>query len=434
MIEGERFRRIRSSLERPDTLIELHFLESIVQIFEKFLTFMQREEPLIHVLHEQMCGLLIGIMRRFLKPECIPSSLGSDLKEIDSKASENQLQDIDTGEITKEKIKSSNISHLPKMRLFLQTICQYLQHKLPLANQLLSASKCLLPQNRKNAESLHAVKILGRTSKDMNLDLLADEWRCYQAEEIPEDWHTIDEKPVRIDSFWRNIFQIKNAIGEQKYPNIEKIVKTVLILSHGNSDVERSFSVAKNQVPNSRSTLSQESINGLRAARDGLKLQGNKPEEVCIAQEFLRLGRSAHARYQCRIEEEKRQADLQRQRKDDEDRKMKELRKKADEMTAHNEKSRSAEKELNKAESKQRDDFEVGDRLLEQGAERLKIALEKKDMKEVALAQAMIEAAQKKIHDVKGDLDATRKAQKKIEKRKQSLIDSFVSSKKSKQN
>ena len=39
------------------------------------------------------------------------------------------------------------------------------------------------------------------------------------------------------------------------------------------------------------------------------------------------------------------------------------VRKKADEMAAHNEKSRSGEKELNKAESKQRDDFEVGDRL-----------------------------------------------------------------------
>ena len=72
---------------------------------------------------------------------------------------------------------------------------------------------------------------------------------------------------------------------------------------------------------------------------------------------------------------------------------------------------------MNKAESKQRDDFEVGDRLLEQGVERLKIALEKKDMKEVALAQAMIQAAQKRIRHVKGDLDFTRKAQKKIKKK-----------------
>ena len=56
--------------------------------------------------------------------------------------------------------------------------------------------------------------------RDVNLVLLGDKWRCYQAEEIPEDWHAIDEKHVRIDSFWRSIFQIKNAIGEQKYPNI----------------------------------------------------------------------------------------------------------------------------------------------------------------------------------------------------------------------
>lgn len=153
-----------------------------------------------------------------------------------------------------------------------------------------------------------------------------------------------------------------------------------------------------------------------------------------MTSEFLRLGRSAHSRYLARMEEDKRQAEQEQQRRDEEDQKKNELRKKLEDIAADNERSRKAEKQLMKAESKQRDDFEVGDQLLDQGAERLKKALEKKDLKEIALAQAMIEAAQRRIHDVKGDMENTRKAQKKIEKRKQSLIDSFVSSKKAKQN
>ena len=227
---------------------------------------------------------------------------------------------------------------------------------------------------------------------------------------------------------------MKDAVGQQKYPNIEKTVKAMLILSHGNSDVERSFSEAANQVTKTRSTLSKESIIGLRAARDGLKLHNNKPENVDITSEFLRLGRCAHARYVSRVEEEKRQAERERQMREEEDQKKDERRKKSEEMIADNEKSRNEMRQLMKAENEQRDNFDVGDRLLEQGTERLKKALEKKDLKEIALAQAMIEAAQKKIHKAKDVMENTRKAQKKIEKRRQSLIDSFVSAKKAKQD
>ena len=150
---------------------------------------MQREEPLIHVLHEQTCGLLITIMRRFLKPECMPLSLGNDLKEIDSKATEKQLQleDFDIGEITKEwkneKFQTRSIA-FAESAPFSSNGQSVFAAQIAIDQPEFECIQMSTAQNRKNAGTLDAVKILGQTLKNVNLDLLGDEWCCYQAEEI----------------------------------------------------------------------------------------------------------------------------------------------------------------------------------------------------------------------------------------------------------
>ena len=47
------------------------------------------------------------------------------------------------------------------------------------------------------------------------------------------------------ENMWLNIFLIKNSLNEFKYPNLTKIVKLCLTLSHGQADVERVFSISK---------------------------------------------------------------------------------------------------------------------------------------------------------------------------------------------
>ena len=70
--------------------------------------------------------------------------------------------------------------------------------------------------------------------------------------------------------------------------------------------------------------------------------------------------------------------------------------------------------------------MEVGDAILKDANEKLQAALKNKDFKEVSIAQAMFEAAQK-IRSAKTGLQQTREQQKPVSKRKQSIIDSFLS-------
>ena len=52
---------------------------SVSTLFKKYLVFLQREQPLIHLLSDEMQALLRQVMRRFLKQECDISGLSTYL-------------------------------------------------------------------------------------------------------------------------------------------------------------------------------------------------------------------------------------------------------------------------------------------------------------------------------------------------------------------
>lgn len=56
---------------------------------------------------------------------------------------------------------------------------------------------------------------------------------------------------------------------------MSKLIKNVLIISHGNADVVRGFSINQNMVTENRTLLSEKSINGLRSTSDAVKAYGS---------------------------------------------------------------------------------------------------------------------------------------------------------------
>lgn len=71
-----------------------------------------------------------------------------------------------------------------------------------------------------------------------------------------------------------------------------KVIKSGLILTHANSDVERSFSESGKNVTQERVSLSESPVNGTHGTSDGMKALGNDPSAVPIIKELLQLGRS----------------------------------------------------------------------------------------------------------------------------------------------
>ena len=203
------------------------------------------------------------------------------------------------------------------------------------------------------------------------------------------------------------------------------VVKTALILGHGNAEVERGFSESGKSVTDDRVRLSEASINGIHATTDGLKAFKG-PGSVPITKQLLRLGRSAHAHHVLHLDKDKKEKEevqkqltLQKERA---------AQMEAQKQLATEKKDlNSKEKELERQEAAQQECMEVGDTILKEANAKLRAAVRKKDFKEVSVAQATIEAAEKKISSANKAMQQTREQQQSVSKRKQIIINTFLS-------
>ena len=73
--------------------------------------------------------------------------------------------------------------------------------------------------------------------------------------------------------------------------------------------------------------------------------------------------------------------------------------------------------------------MDVGTELFKEANVKPKGALKTKDLKQIAVAQAMLDASEKQIEEARSKLQETRMEQRVVEKIKLSLMDSFVAKK-----
>ena len=99
-----------------------------------------------------------------------------------------------------------------------------------------------------------------------------------------------DSTTRRVDHYWEDVFQEKSQQGEFKYPVLQKLVKSILSLAHGNADVERSLSANKKTVTPDMASLGDLTINGLRSVKDHMKKCG-EPQNVQIRKGLLQASR-----------------------------------------------------------------------------------------------------------------------------------------------
>ena len=144
---NETYKRICNAVRGTDVLLQIHFLISIKEVFDRILSILQRQEPLIHILHEECLNLVKTLQRRFLKTDAIEKSsrelLKMDVKEKVIQCGDNELQ---VGEETRKVLGklTPDQQKLPmkNIRSFLQEVSRYLLSHLPIVDRLIMT--CLL--------------------------------------------------------------------------------------------------------------------------------------------------------------------------------------------------------------------------------------------------------------------------------------------------
>ena len=90
------FKRSCIRLQNKQTLVELHFLQSVMPLYHSFQLF-QIEAPLVHLLYEELCWLVYMMMGRYVKASVYQNKTGQDLKEVKHGELQNQLSDKEQG-------------------------------------------------------------------------------------------------------------------------------------------------------------------------------------------------------------------------------------------------------------------------------------------------------------------------------------------------
>ena len=173
-------------------------------------------------------------MQRFLKASAVDGKSGKGLLSVDISSTQNQLSDSDieigapTKMIALPKLKPDQQKKaIMGMRKFLQVAAKYIFDHFPLHREILKDLVCLHPLLQKATQGVKAIKRIAEKLPQViceeDLCLLTDEWKLYQAQDIPEEWYIIpgtkDESPtyVHVDHYWRRVFDQKNAMGIPHY-------------------------------------------------------------------------------------------------------------------------------------------------------------------------------------------------------------------------
>jgi len=153
------YRRIAAKLQEGDVMLaRLHFISSIALLFEPFLTKLQTESTVIHLLLEELAQLLHLLLQRFIKSDLLTSV--TDAQLVDVSLDCRPVDNCEFGSTTRgllqklKRDKNQKLALLQKdMLQFLKSCAQYLQQRLPLKNTFLHSVQCLKPSARCNAET-----------------------------------------------------------------------------------------------------------------------------------------------------------------------------------------------------------------------------------------------------------------------------------------
>ena len=181
---------------------------------------------------------------------------------------------------------------------------------------------------------------------------------------------------------------------------LPELVKSALILPHGNADVKRSLSVNTRFVTEDRPHIGEATMCAIRTVKDAVEFFDpliNQPQKVPLTRELLRSGKMAYASYRQRLDSVKEEKERHLKQQE-----LAKAEKKIQEREREEENKRTTslldkEKELFKKEPDIQGKLVTFEELLKNGISKLNKAVEKGDLKGAGVAQMMIATATSKI-------------------------------------
>lgn len=298
---------------------KLQFFVTQASLLKPYLEMYQTEKPMAVFIAADLQNLLRTLLAKFLKKEVIEDLTAAQLCKVNLDKPENVLPVLktDIGFATRalvEKLeKNKKLSQLQltafftECQTFLMEITKKMISKSPLKYLVVGYLASLDPRVMVKNEAASG-KFQKLLSKLLSLNRLSAQ-ECDTAKQQFEgllkelkSYHmnecsNFDPRSQRLDSFFAGVLHDNDS-----FATLWKVVKMVLVLSHGQADVERGFSVNKDVVA---FNMDADTICAYRKVYDAVKQMQCDVHEIFIAKEMLKSCKASHQRYLVHVEKQK---------------------------------------------------------------------------------------------------------------------------------
>ena len=339
---------------------KLEFFAYTAAELEPFMREFQTNRPIAPYLYDRLQLILSSLMGRFMKEQVLnDAKSGSDLVKLDPKKASNCLtnHEVEIGfgarravaSAVGKKISSDNTINIAvnfrrEAKEIMQVIVAKIQERSPLKYSKVKALSSLCPSLiwSDAKESVKRFKSLCNALLDTNritttvADKALRQWETLVQSgdcksRVKDFGNLANADPnKRLDIFFRGLLNQKDEFQE-----LYTIVKMVLILSHGNAEVERGFSVNKLVL---KDNMHERSLVSQRIVHQAIPKDGKRYLDIDINKQMIADVRSAWRRREQYLEE-------RRQKKSDEERAAEQNKRKRAEIMELEEKKRKINEE-----------------------------------------------------------------------------------------
>lgn len=311
-----RFQRLKKLFEDPMTEIYLLFFQSIFPTLNCANKFLQREEPLIHLLQSQLFSLLKKVLAKFVKPSVLVESLkdldGLYTLQYSDEVNQVANSDLVIGFLTKQEVNKllhngdisahQHSSFYTGVRTFLKRVTSYLLEWCPLRDDLLLNATWIDFHQRLNRTFSSVEYFVSRFPsilEHLNMDSVNDQFLSYQTmreEDIPDSLKDDpDGGPCNIDKLWGYLKDLKKpGTNICEFDLLFKVANVVLTIPHSNAGEERIFSLINKNKTSSRSSLS---LDGTLSSLITVKTHIEEPLKWQPSEELIKKAKQSTSSY-----------------------------------------------------------------------------------------------------------------------------------------
>ncbi|XP_026060063.1 uncharacterized protein LOC113044351 isoform X2 [Carassius auratus] len=309
---------------RKDPLIcaKLHFFVFIARVFQPFLEKYQKDAPMMPFLWNDLEDLIRSLLKRFIKRDALPSS---PYKLVRLDVTDQKLwlgtKDVDIGMGAAAVIKGlsgakGRVSELGVLQFkkecqnALSKICKKALDKCPLKYATVHNMMCLDPRKMYSSpdECLQKLKRLIEKfvlDKQLTGGISSGDVISQQFEKALSN----EAKSLEFANFQPSVSRVDTFLSQNlsSYTDLWNFCKKLLLLSHGQAEVERGFSINKEV---ETCNMSEETVVIQRLICDQVKVCGGVTK-VPLTKELISYCASARSRYRAHLEEEKKKRETE---------------------------------------------------------------------------------------------------------------------------